>query len=298
MFFEEEQNGVFLFNLRNLVNVTEINTYSRHSNVRTPQRYRLYASDDPLAPSTTGNLIANGWELLTQVNMLTTDLPIDDPGTTNGIAGVHIADDGGGSLGQFRYLLFDILGVHTGGKYGTLYSEIDIVGSASPMVFPRCDFNRDQRCDVIDIDLLMATGDLVAGVTVNASTVDFDLDADDRIDQTDLSLWLLDAARNTFPVTFHHGDASLDGTFDSGDLVQVFQAGEYEDDVAGNSSWSTGDWDGDGDFTTSDLVVAFQEGGYEQGPGIDMVAVPEPSSVLLLVTGLIAVAICARRHRS
>ncbi|MCA9213377.1 MAG: CotH kinase family protein, partial [Planctomycetales bacterium] len=53
------------------------------------------------------------------------------------------------------------------------------------------------------------------------------------------------------------GDANHDGLFNSQDLVQIFQAAEYEDDVPGNSTWEEGDWDGDGDFTTSDLVFAF-----------------------------------------
>ena len=58
------------------------------------------------------------------------------------------------------------------------------------------------------------------------------------------------------------GDSNGDGVFDSGDLGAVFQAGEYEDDIAGNSTFAEGDWDGDGDFTTADLVLAFQRGGY------------------------------------
>jgi hypothetical protein len=58
------------------------------------------------------------------------------------------------------------------------------------------------------------------------------------------------------------GDANHDGVFDSRDLVQVFQAAEYEDSLPGNSTWEEGDWNGDGDFGTSDLVLAFQTGGY------------------------------------
>ena len=58
------------------------------------------------------------------------------------------------------------------------------------------------------------------------------------------------------------GDANGDGVFDSSDLVQVFRAGEYEDDVVGNSTFEEGDWDGDQDFTTSDLVLAFRLGMY------------------------------------
>ena len=58
------------------------------------------------------------------------------------------------------------------------------------------------------------------------------------------------------------GDSNLDGRFDSSDLVQVFQVGEYEDGVLLNSNWSDGDWTGDGEFDTTDLVFAFQAGTY------------------------------------
>ena len=54
------------------------------------------------------------------------------------------------------------------------------------------------------------------------------------------------------------GDSNHDGIFSSSDLVLVFQAGEFEDGVVGNSTFEEGDWDGDGDFTTRDLVLAFQ----------------------------------------
>jgi hypothetical protein len=59
------------------------------------------------------------------------------------------------------------------------------------------------------------------------------------------------------------GDANLDGLFDSSDLVHLFQLGEYEDALAGNSSRATGDFDGDNEFDTSDLVLAFQAGTYQ-----------------------------------
>jgi hypothetical protein len=72
------------------------------------------------------------------------------------------------------------------------------------------------------------------------------------------------------------GDADLDGEFTSRDLVNLFQAGTYEDGLPGNSTWETGDWNGDRNFTSSDLVLAFQDGGYEQGPRASDHAVPEP----------------------
>ena len=41
------------------------------------------------------------------------------------------------------------------------------------------------------------------------------------------------------------GDANGNGVFNSSDLVQVFQVGEYEDEIDHNSTWAEGDWSGD-----------------------------------------------------
>lgn len=74
------------------------------------------------------------------------------------------------------------------------------------------------------------------------------------------------------------GDSNGDGVFDSSDLVAVFAAGEYEDEVAGNSTFEEGDWNGDGDFTSRDLVLAFQAGTY-----VDLVVgVDDPMSIFSL----------------
>jgi hypothetical protein len=97
------------------------------------------------------------------------------------------------------------------------------------------------------------------------------------INREDQRIWVMNLKHTWF------GDANMDREFNSGDLVLVFQAGQYEDAVAYNSTWSTGDWDADGEFTTGDLVVAFQDGGYEQGPRVDIAAVPEPSGQLALL---------------
>ena len=56
-------------------------------------------------------------------------------------------------------------------------------------------------------------------------------------------------------------------------------AGQYEDGVAGNSLWETGDWDGNGDFDMADFVAAFISGGFEKGPRRGVQAVPEPSEI-------------------
>jgi hypothetical protein len=91
------------------------------------------------------------------------------------------------------------------------------------------------------------------------------------------------------------GDSTGDGAFNSSDLVQVFQAGEFEDGVRGNSDWTEGDWTGDMEFDTTDLVRAFQIGSYEAGAP-SVVAVPEPSTLALLAVFSLAVACCGRQR--
>lgn len=73
---------------------------------------------------------------------------------------------------------------------------------------------------------------------------------------------------------FAAGDANRDGVFDSSDLVQIFAAGEYEDDTSLNSTWAEGDWNGDGEFTTADLVLAFVKGTYKTGPAAKVRPLP------------------------
>jgi uncharacterized protein YjbI with pentapeptide repeats len=105
----------------------------------------------------------------------------------------------------------------------------------------------------------------------------YDVNADSNMDKGDLLYWIHELKRTWI------GDANLDGEFNSGDLVLVLTAGEYEDMLADHSNWATGDWDADGDFTSSDLVFALADGGYEQGPRPAAAAVPEPSSLVLVV---------------
>ena len=139
------------------------------------------------------------------------------------------------------------------------------------------DFNGDGAYSVVDIDML--TSKVRAGTGGGA----FDLNDDGAINDDDRTIWVHDVKRTYF------GDANLDGEFSSADFVDVFVAGEYEDTRAGNSSWATGDWDGDAEFTSSDFVTAFVDGGYELGKREAVNAVPEPSTVLLLLLGMVAV---------
>ncbi len=119
---------------------------------------------------------------------------------------------------------------------------------AADMPTVQLDLDGDGDVDADEIDWVFAgirRGDLA-----------YDLNADGVTDEADRA-FLLTVSLNTTV-----GDSNLDGVFDSSDLVMIFVAGQFEDDVPGNSGWAAGDWDGDGDFTTSDLVAAFQAGSY------------------------------------
>jgi hypothetical protein len=90
------------------------------------------------------------------------------------------------------------------------------------------------------------------------------------------------------------GDANIDGLFNSTDLVQVFQRGEYEDTVVGNSTWPDGDWNSDHEFDSGDLVAAFLDGHYVEVALPYVAGVPEPTSNVLLLVGCL---VTFRRRR-
>ncbi|MEZ6119682.1 MAG: hypothetical protein R3C28_24375 [Pirellulaceae bacterium] len=116
------------------------------------------------------------------------------------------------------------------------------------------DFTSDEIVNAADIDRLSNA------IATNYQNVGFDLNDDAEITEADRTI-LIQNILNTY-----FGDSNLDGEFNSADLVNIFAAGEYEDDIDGNSTWATGDWSGNGEFDSADLVLAFQDGGYELGP--------------------------------
>jgi hypothetical protein len=112
------------------------------------------------------------------------------------------------------------------------------------------DLNEDQRVTAADVDWLYAE------LRKDQPDPRADLNGDGLFDAEDRTEMVERILQTTF------GDANLDGIFDTADIVQILQAGQYEDAVDGNSGWERGDWDGDGDFTTNDLVLALQRGSY------------------------------------
>ena len=134
------------------------------------------------------------------------------------------------------------------------------------------DFNNNGLYDAEDIDLLSAA------VNEGMNPASFDLTNDGLVNEEDRVEWVTGFANTYF------GDADLNGQFDSSDFVTVFVAGKYES--AAEAGWAEGDWNGDMQFTSSDFVSAFADGGYEQGPRPAVAAVPEPSSLVLMLVAL------------
>ncbi len=147
------------------------------------------------------------------------------------------------------------------------------------------DFDDDGDLDVDDLNTLFHQ---VNG----AQNISYDVNGDRAVDNQDLNSWVKDL-KNTWI-----GDANLDGEFNSGDLIAVFQAGEYEDNLPMNSTWGSGDWNWDTEFNSGDLVSAFQDGGYEQGSPDAVNAIPEPTSLLILIVGVPVIAHVRRTARN
>ena len=143
------------------------------------------------------------------------------------------------------------------------------------------DFDGDGQLTALDIDLLSDA------VLAGDNPSQFDLNDDSVVNQSDRDVWV-----NDLKFTYY-GDADFDGEFNTTDFVAAFVGGKYEDGIAANAGWASGDWNGDKEFDTTDFITAFVDGGYEIGPR-QVAVVPEPSSLLLFAIGLW---VCLPRRR-
>jgi len=118
--------GRFRMDFDSLIEIAQINSYSWHPRARAPQLYKLYASDGTeagldLAPKRGVDPLSCGWKFIATINT------IPDHGQDGGQYGVSITDRSG-SLGHYRYLLFDCWVTEASDDFGnTFYSEIDVV---------------------------------------------------------------------------------------------------------------------------------------------------------------------------
>lgn len=118
--------GRIRFDLGEVKDVTEIRSYSWHPDSRAPQVYYIYGSDgtspnfDP-APGTKKDLASCGWKQIAFVDTR------PKSGDTGGQYAVSLSDSTG-SLGRYRYLLFDVFETESDDVWGnTFYSEITVV---------------------------------------------------------------------------------------------------------------------------------------------------------------------------
>ena len=116
---------------------------------------------------------------------------------------------------------------------------------------PTGDVTQDHRVDADDIDRLCSA--------IRDGHVEplIDVNLDKIVDRQDLDFLILDVLKS------RPGDANLDGIFDDRDFTLVFQGGLYEDQIAGNAGWSTGDWNCDGEFDSEDIVTAMTVGNFQ-----------------------------------
>lgn len=112
------------------------------------------------------------------------------------------------------------------------------------------DLNADGQVDAADVRVLCNA--------IRFGEDHFDLNSDHVADTSDMVVMIEEFLGSAI------GDSNFDGIFNSTDLILVFMAAEYEDRIAGNSTWETGDWNCDGEFNTNDFVFAFQQNGYQR----------------------------------
>jgi len=125
-FFQDgSDGGRFLLDLGSAMELAEVNSYSWHSDTRAPQVYNLFASDgtDPRfnsEPDANTDPATCGWKLIAIVDTRPRQ------GDSGGQYGVSITDSSG-SLGKFRYLLFDSIPSEDDDPWGnTFFSEINV----------------------------------------------------------------------------------------------------------------------------------------------------------------------------
>lgn len=117
--------GRLQMDLGSVIEIAQVNSYSWHSSSRGPQVYRLWVSDGTARnfnaePKGTVDPARCGWTSLAIVDTRTDE---DDGGQY----GVSLTVTGG-SLGRFRYLLFDFYPTEVSDNSGnTFYSEIDVI---------------------------------------------------------------------------------------------------------------------------------------------------------------------------
>jgi len=116
----------------------------------------------------------------------------------------------------------------------------------------RCDVNGDDRCDLTDLNALLASGPIAPGIpAVPGKNAQFDLNEDGTIDLADRDRWLGEAAAQSgLSTPYRPGDANLDGIVDGQDFM-AWNAAKFSHTL----KWSNGDFNGDGVVDGADFQL-------------------------------------------
>jgi hypothetical protein len=118
--------GRFRMDFGKSIDIVQVISYSWHSNTRGPQLYKLYAANglEPefnLAPKRGVDPATCGWKFIATIST------IPKQGEDGGQYAASVSDSSG-SLGKYRYLLFDCYVTELNDDWGnTFYSEIDVI---------------------------------------------------------------------------------------------------------------------------------------------------------------------------
>ena len=161
-----------------------------------------------------------------------------------------------------------------------------------------CDFTPDASCDLADINQMFQVGNLVTGVAISGDTDRLDLIDNDTIDAADITEWLAQAATaNGHGSPYLRGDTEFDRDVDITDfnvLASHFDPTGDGDPVNG-PFWNEGNFNGDDnvDITDFNLLAAnFAPDGYNSS------AIPEPSTMLLVLLALILMGVSFRLSKN
>ena len=162
-----------------------------------------------------------------------------------------------------------------------------------------CDFTPDAACDLADINQMFEAGNLVTTDIWSLWFPDrLDLVDNNTIDAADITEWLAQAATtNGHGSPYLRGDTELDRDVDITDFNVLASHFDPAGDGYPNNGpfWDEGNFDGDDDTDITDfylLASNFAPSGYATS------AIPEPSTVVLLLLGLGCVMfLCCSRSR-
>ena len=118
--------GRFRMDFGKSINIAEVLTYSWHPGSRAPQLYKLYAANGSesnfnIGPKRGVDPATCGWTFIATVST------IPKQGEDGGQYAASVTDSSG-SLGKYRYLMFDCYVTELNDDWGnTFYSEIDVV---------------------------------------------------------------------------------------------------------------------------------------------------------------------------